>query len=493
MRQIINLILDASVTGGIVILLWLLTYPVSKKYFRASWHYAVLKITMVFLVFPISVFAPIFNNMPAGLFAKPYIPNISGQIQAIKINTGTINTVNTALSNIVFPENNYVAPLPETDNVKNPIRAEQSSQPDQNSNTEDHSINIPYLQIIWLIFAALLFAGRIGKMQKFKKQILKFSSSDVDREISEIFLQCRKQIKARGKINLRTSEYIKTPLTFGLIRPFVVFPETDMSENEKRIAFTHELTHIKNGDLWIKFFAFIISTIHWFNPFTHLLCRKVSVISEEYCDECVVKSMTKEEKVLYGNLILKVVCDISAPQAKFCSTLSAPTKNFKRRLLNMINTKKSRRSMVALSVIFALMLFSFATVYALAAPSYEYDEKYDADECIDCSAGYIISKEKQGEFTKITIRWINEDRNVGIISTEMQPLLFENNRNGCTLGNHVAPVPVGLPTQSVTHTTPHPNYCVMKVTQKWRCDACYTTGTKTTSSFFWCRGIEIQK
>jgi len=77
--------------------------------------------------------------------------------------------------------------------------------------------------------------------------------------------------------------------------------------------------------------------------------------------------MTKEERLSYGNLILKVVCDISAPQAKYCSTLSAPTKNLKRRLSNMVNTKKSRRSMVALSVLFAFIICSFATIYAFAA------------------------------------------------------------------------------------------------------------------------------
>jgi len=372
----INLLLNASVTGGIVILLWLLTYPLSKKYFKASWHYAVLKISMVFLVLPISIFSPMFNNMLAGLFAKPDMPYISEQIQVIKIDTETINTVNTALSAIVFPESNYTPSSPKTENkiinddaddIKNPIQAETISQPKQSLPIEPRSFNIPYLQIIWLIAAALLFAGRIRKMHKFKKQILKFSSSDVDRETQELFLQCRNQLKVRGIITLRTSEYIKTPLTFGLIRPFVVFPETDMNADEKRYAFTHELTHIKNGDLWIKFFAFIISVIHWFNPFTHLLCRKISVISEEYCDECVTKLMTKEEMFSYGNLILKVVCDISAPQAKYCSTLSAPTKNLKRRLLNMVNTKKSRRSMVALSVLVALILCSFATIYAFAA------------------------------------------------------------------------------------------------------------------------------
>jgi hypothetical protein len=171
----------------------------------------------------------------------------------------------------------------------------------------------------------------------------------------------------RGRIILRTSEYIKTPFVFGLIKPLVILPETDMSADEKRLAFIHELTHIKNGDLWLKFSAFVLSVIHWFNPFAHLLRRKISVISEEYCDECVVKAMTKDERFLYGSLILKVISDIAVPQAKFCSTLSAPTRNIKRRLSNMMNLKKSRKSIIALSIVTTFVMCSFATLYAFAA------------------------------------------------------------------------------------------------------------------------------
>jgi beta-lactamase regulating signal transducer with metallopeptidase domain len=281
------------------------------------------------------------------------LSEISKQIQDINISAEKINSVNSALSGFVFSD---ARP------AKIARYAPQPNQPD-----DDTKPAIPYLQVIWLITAAVLFSGGIRKMRKFKKQILKNSSGDADRETRELFHQCKKQLKIRGKTTLRTSEYIKTPLVFGLINPFVIFPETDMDPDEKKLAFIHELTHIKNGDLWIKFLASIISTVHWFNPLAHLLRRKITAISEEYCDERVARAMTKEEKFLYASLILKVVSDISATQAKFCSTLSAPTKNIKRRLSNMINTKKSRKSIIALSVLAALILCTFATIYAFAA------------------------------------------------------------------------------------------------------------------------------
>lgn len=341
----IDMLLNTTVTGGIVILLWFMTYPLSRKYFKASWHYTVLKIIMVFMVFPIGVFAGLIEQ------SNLHIPD---QIQKVSINSNTVNSVNIALSEFVFPDFQYSPQLTQTEAKTIP--------------------EVPYLQIIWLITAIVLLFIGIWKMQKFKKQIITKSSGNVDSETIELFTRCKDELRIRGEIMLRISGYIKTPFVFGLIKPIVIFPETGMTLDEKRLAFRHELTHIKNGDLWLKFFAFVISSVHWFNPLAHLLYLKISSVSEEYCDERVVKKMTHDEKFLYGKLILKVVTDINAPQSKFCSTLSAPTKNLKRRLLNIMNTQKSRKSMIILSIVTVLMLCSLATMYAFAADVKEPDK-----------------------------------------------------------------------------------------------------------------------
>lgn len=328
----INILLNASISGGIVVLLWYLLYPLSKKYFKASWHYIILKITLLFLILPLSIFAP-------ELSVKP---------ERLNINTETINS---AVSNIIFP--------------------------DEVSYTKNANPDFPYLQILWLIAAVIMFSGELYKMRRFKKQILNTSNSNVDRDTLDLFLQCREQLKVRGKVQLRTSEYIKTPLAFGLVNPIVILPQTDMNANEKRLAFIHELTHIKNGDLWLKFSASVISSVHWFNPLVHLLRRKISAVSEEYCDECVAGKMPKDERLLYGNLILKVVSDISMPD--FCSTLSASTKNIQRRLFKMINLKKTHKGIIVLSIIAAVIMCSLATVYAFSANENE-DYSYDIPE-----------------------------------------------------------------------------------------------------------------
>jgi hypothetical protein len=109
--------------------------------------------------------------------------------------------------------------------------------------------------------------------------------------------------------------------------------------------------------------------------------------------------MTADERFLYGNLILKVISDISdiaIPQ--FCSTLSAPSKNsktIKRRLCNMMNLKKSRKSMIALSVIAAFMICSLASIYALASNADEYEPIKETEET---SATSAVSEAAEGYY-----------------------------------------------------------------------------------------------
>lgn len=340
-------ILYASITGGIMILLWYLSYPLSRKYFKASWHYSILKTAMVFLVLPIPALTRLFSGFSASVNSFPYVSVLSEQIQTLNISESAIHSVNAALSDIVF----FGEPLP-------PIQA---------GSNEISGAAIPYLQIVWLLTAVILFAGGTWKMVRTKNQITRFCGHSADSETGALFLQCKAQFKVRGSIALRTSRYIKTPLVFGLIRPTIVLPETDMNAEEKRLALTHELMHIKTGDLWIKLFAFVICAVHWFNPLAHLLRRKILSIHEEYCDECVVKAMSKEERLGYANLILKTVTVTAVPQTVFCSTLSTSIKNMKRRLTNMMNVKKLRKSMVALSIVAALLLCAPAVIYTLAA------------------------------------------------------------------------------------------------------------------------------
>lgn len=389
----LELFINLSITGGTAVLLWALTYPLSKKYFKASWHYAVLKITMVFMIIPISLFTPALTE----ILKKPDLSAIPAE--ELRWNW----SVSTSQNEEIMVKTERIINYGELDGLIRPDA--YMLFPEFNGRILAISRHIktkaPHLWILWLSVAIIMFSRGIYKMKAFKKRILKNALPPCGEDI-ELFLQCKKRLGIRGDITLLSSGYIKTPLVFGLIKRFVIFPETGMSADEKRIAFIHELSHIKNRDLPVKLLSFLISCVHWFNPLSHLLRRRIAAISEERCDESVVRAIDESERALYGNLILKVASDISAYQPKIYSALSAPAKNMKRRLFNIINPKKFRLGRAVFSLAAALVICFCASVCAFASSVSPEKPGYDlvvisennASEYFDfLPAEYYISEE----------------------------------------------------------------------------------------------------
>ena len=173
-------LLNLSITGGLIILMWYLSYPVTKRYFKSSWHYAMLKISLVFLVFPISLFSPLFAELPE-------LPVIN---------------MTSAISEVILPEIQSVPYVPQKTTV-----------------------HIPYPQIIWIIGVVIMLSYSFYKMYKLRKQLIQ-NSTAVD---SEIFTQCKDELRIRYNVNLRKSTHLHTPLAFGLIHPTVILSGTEMT------------------------------------------------------------------------------------------------------------------------------------------------------------------------------------------------------------------------------------------------------------------------
>ena len=86
-------------------------------------------------------------------------------------------------------------------------------------------------------------------------------------------LECRlfRQLGGPKRRRLCRSAAVGTPMLLGLWRPVLVLPEREYSEEMVKNIFRHELTHYRRGDLVFKWFAVLVSALHWFNPMVHIL------------------------------------------------------------------------------------------------------------------------------------------------------------------------------------------------------------------------------
>lgn len=152
------------------------------------------------------------------------------------------------------------------------------------------------------------------------------------------------------------SRAVRTPMLLGFLRPVIVLPERDYDEGMLRGILRHELTHYRRGDLAFKWFAVLVSCLHWFNPFLALFRREIDRACELSCDERLLRRMGRDEKQHYGELLLTLAADRPLPGSVVAVSFATEKRNLKERLLQIMKYKNKGRAGIALALIVLLLL-----------------------------------------------------------------------------------------------------------------------------------------
>ena len=152
--------------------------------------------------------------------------------------------------------------------------------------------------------------------------------------------------------NIYRIHTIKTAFVFGLIKPRIYLPN-NLSKNEESYIIKHEETHIKRFDHIIKFIAFLIVSIHWFNPIVWLAFYLMSEDMELSCDEAVIREMGYGIKREYSNLLLSLSLGRRIIGG---SPLAFGENNTKGRIKNILNFKEPKVWVIIAAMVIVLAL-----------------------------------------------------------------------------------------------------------------------------------------
>lgn len=161
-----------------------------------------------------------------------------------------------------------------------------------------------------MILKFLWIAGAIGFMAYFIityiKNLHKFKESlPADGSVAESWA---KKLGVRRKVKVRESDYINSPLTYGIFRPVILMPAgaVDMIEEEELgYIFAHELVHIKRFDSLAKIFVTAAVCVNWFNPFAWIMYALVNRDIELSCDEAVVRRLGNASRPAYAMTLVR--------------------------------------------------------------------------------------------------------------------------------------------------------------------------------------------
>ena len=172
--------------------------------------------------------------------------------------------------------------------------------------------NIQWLTVIGLTYCIILiyFLARILIQFKYiagLKKTANFTQSDF--LISSLPPHI---LKNTSNIKIGFSSQIDAPITFGWLTPIVLLPIAicnQLTTKEMETILIHEIAHILRKDYLVNIIISLNQTILFFNPFSILLNKEMSLQREIACDLVVIKNNPK--KVEYMNALLKIAAHVN--------------------------------------------------------------------------------------------------------------------------------------------------------------------------------------
>ncbi|NIN70594.1 MAG: hypothetical protein GTO46_01400 [Gemmatimonadetes bacterium] len=91
----------------------------------------------------------------------------------------------------------------------------------------------------------------------------------------------------RRPVRVVVSDEVSVPLTWGVLLPVVILPESvaTWTMERKRIVLLHELAHVIRWDYAVLLMVEIVCAIYWFNPLVWIAARQGAMERERACDD----------------------------------------------------------------------------------------------------------------------------------------------------------------------------------------------------------------
>lgn len=195
----------------------------------------------------------------------------------------------------------------------------------------------PHLFTFWLIgMLAVLMLSLLR--QRSAASLIHSESHTPSQSIVTLARQVQHMLAIKpNTVEVKASLISSGPLVTGLTKPIVLLPEwfeTDYTAAERKFALTHEMMHIKRGDLWTLYVATIFIALQWFNPLAWLALKAFRTDQEAACDADVL-ALRNTCPHGYGATLVKAA-RISRPVAQPVQAASLPLNHaLQERLHNM--------------------------------------------------------------------------------------------------------------------------------------------------------------
>lgn len=237
-----------------------------------------------------------------------------------------------------------------------PLRFEfdASDTPPVRSPNTNVSLSLPSLDwslnwgaaalMFWLAGALLVMARlltgtfKIWRLATLASQVTEGTWISLARNMAE-------QLRLRSNVELRQSEKVRLPMTWGAWRSVVMLPaDADEWPQECRsIVLLHELAHVKRRDCLTQNLAQLACAIYWFNPLVWLAAKQLHVERELACDDQVLEVGTKASE--YATHLVEIAKSFNSNHELSLVTVGMACSQLESRVRSILDPAVQRRGL----------------------------------------------------------------------------------------------------------------------------------------------------
>ena len=194
--------------------------------------------------------------------------------------------------------------------------------PAQISDVGDHAFTraTPWMLGIYLV-GCLCMLVRLGRSVMQARKQRRSARPLESGPVFNLVQSLSKKMALRCSPVVAFCETAVVPTVVGLAKPTVLLPAsvvTGLSSEQLELVLTHELAHIRRGDMFVSMFQRLAEVILFFNPSIWYLTRRIDTLREHCCDEATCNQHANDAagRLRYANALLRIVELASEPKSK---------------------------------------------------------------------------------------------------------------------------------------------------------------------------------
>lgn len=338
MVDFLSSLLQMSVAGSLMILLLLLLRYVLFRKMPATVYYYLWILVLLRFVLPV----PSVIEKP-----EPVIQPVYQQIEEIKPDAEGFDRI-------------YVKPGAfEGAVMQADIAAESFPTSSKVEGIDSEYIvnslsSLPWTDIIFILW----FCGTVISLSHYIVGYLRFYTFirryRIHPELDDT--RCYSRLRRRKKPELIRSDYVRTPMLMGVLRPLLVLPDAEYTQTQLENIFLHELMHYSRRDIVYKWMSVPVYAVQWFNPLCYLMRREINRACELSCDEMLIAGMDRVQKQSYGDTLISLASAGRLPAGIVATTFTTEKRDLKERLVKIMKFKERTFTSILALVLSVLLM-----------------------------------------------------------------------------------------------------------------------------------------